>query len=293
MCRFVAYQGHAVLLADLLYRSRHSLVAQSAGAEEMSQTFNGDGFGVGWFFPEIDPWPCIMKAPGPAWSNLNARRMAAKIRSGNVFAHVRAASAGMPVQESNCHPFVHGRLMFMHNGSVQAFHRIRRRLQQSLSDPAFDAIEGNTDSEHAFALVLDELGHSQAEHSPERLRKAAVGALIRLVGLARAAGVSAEMYCNFALTDGRTLVVTRFAHETARPPASLYYSIGERYVIDGDDGDMLGTESRAPGAVMVASEPLTRRKEDWRDVPPNHTLVVDVALAVSLAPIELGTPPAR
>lgn len=287
MCRFVAYRGHPVLLADLLYRPRHALVAQSSGAEEMSQVFNGDGFGIGWFSPEIDPWPCVVKAAGPAWSNANARRLASKIRSGNVFAHVRAASPGMPVQESNCHPFVDGRLMFMHNGSVQSFHRIRRRLQQSLSDPAFEAIGGSTDSEHAFALVLDELGGDRAEPSPERLREAAVGALRRLVGLARAAGVSAEMYCNFALTDGRALVATRFAWDTARPPASLHYSVGERYVIDGDDGDMLGTESGPCGAVMVASEPLTRRPEDWRDVPPNHTLLVGADLDVRLAPIEI------
>ena len=55
MCRFVAYQGHPVLLADLLYRPRHSLVAQSTGSEEMSQTMNGDGFGVGWYSPRSTP----------------------------------------------------------------------------------------------------------------------------------------------------------------------------------------------------------------------------------------------
>lgn len=285
MCRFAAYRGLPVLLADLLYRSRHSLVAQSSSAEEMSQSFNGDGFGVGWYSPEIDPFPCVMKAAVPAWSNVNARRLSTKIRSGNVFAHVRAASPGMPVQESNCHPFLDGRLMFMHNGSVQGFAAIRRRLQQSLSDAAFEAIGGNTDSEHAFALLLDELGARRADPSPGELREAMVGALRRLVGLARAAGASAEMYCNFAVTDGRALVAARFAHDAPRPPASLHYSIGERYVIDGDDGDMLGVGTAAPGAVIVASEPLTRRPEDWSDVPPNHTLRVDEDLSVRLEPI--------
>jgi len=287
MCRFVAYQGHPVSLADLFYRPRHSLVKQSASAEEMSQTFNGDGFGTGWYSPEIDPLPCVVKAAGPAWSNENARRISTRILSRNIFGHVRAASPGMPVQDSNCHPFFHGRVMFMHNGSIQGFHGFRRRLLQSLSERAFEAIGGSTDSEHAFALLLDELGDPAAEISPEDLRQAVTGTLRRLVELAHAAGVSTEMHCNFAVTDGSCLVATRFAYGSSRSPASLHYSAGERYVIDGEDGDMLGTDAAAPGAVIIASEPLTRRAEKWRDVPPNHSITVDADLGLRLDPIEI------
>ena len=287
MCRFVAYQGHPISLADLFYRPRHALVAQSAGAEEMSQTFNGDGFGTGWYTPEVDAFPCVVKQAGPAWSNENARRIATRIRSGNVFGHVRAASPGMPVQDSNCHPFSSGRLMFMHNGAVVDFLRLRRRLQQSLSDRAFDAIAGTTDSEHAFAVLLDELGDASDGLSPERLRAGIVGTLRRLLELAAAAGASTEIYGNFAVTDGRSLVATRFASGTDRIPASLHYSAGARYVIDGDDGDMLGTDAAPPGAVIVASEPLTRHAEDWRDVPPNHSVTVDPELRVVIEPIVL------
>jgi glutamine amidotransferase len=284
MCRFVAYQGHPVVLADLLYRPRHSLVAQSATAEEMSQTFNGDGFGVGWYAPEIDGEPCVLKAAVPAWSNTNARSVSTKIRSSLVFAHIRGASPGMAVQQSNCHPFSAGPFLFMHNGSVDHFARVRRRLQQGLSDRAFEAIQGTTDSEHAFAVFLDLVGEPGAPRTAADLRHAVVATIARLAALARSVDPAACLYLNFAVTDGVSTVVSRFS-AGARSAASLHYSAGARYVVDGEDGDMLETSVTRFGAVMVASEPLTRRPEDWTSVPENHTLTIDSGLRIGLDPI--------
>ena len=284
MCRFVAYQGNPVLLADLLYRPRHSLVAQSMTSEEMSQTFNGDGFGVGWYSPEIDAEPCVVKAAVPAWSSENGRSLSTKIRSRNVFAHIRAASPGLAVQHSNCHPFTAGPYLFMHNGTVGNFARLRRRLQQGLSDRAFEAIHGTTDSEHAFAVFLDFVGASDAPRPASELRAALVATIARLAELARASGPPVPHYLNFAVTDGVTTVASRYA-AGEKAPASLHYSAGSRYVVEGDDGDMLDAGPGASGAVMVASEPLTRRPEDWAIVPENHTLTVDSGLRVTLEPI--------
>jgi len=284
MCRFVAYQGHPVLLADLLYRPRHSLVAQSETSEEMSQPFNGDGFGVGWYAPEIDPTPCVVKAPAPAWSNTNARDLSTKIRSGAVFAHIRGASPGMSVQHTNCHPFSNGPFLFMHNGSVEHFARLRRRLQQGLSDRAFDSIHGTTDSEHAFAVFLDRIGDAAAPVAPSALRAALVATIARLTELALQIDASATLHLNFAVTDGISTVVSRCA-VGAKPPSSLHYSAGARYVFDGVDGDMLDTNAPQYGAVIAASEPLTRRPEDWDAVPANHTLTIDSRLAVRLDPV--------
>jgi predicted glutamine amidotransferase len=284
MCRFVAYQGHPVLLADLLYRPRHSLVAQSATAEEMSQAFNGDGFGIGWYAPEFGAEPGVVKAAAPAWSNSNAKSLSTKIRSGLVFAHIRAASPGMGVSQANCHPFASGPFLFMHNGAIEQFGRLRRRLQQGLSDRAFEAIQGTTDSEHAFAVFLDLIGDLASTRRPEALRAAVVGTIGRLAELARGIDASAALHLNFAVTDGASTVVSRcvIGAETA---SSLHYSAGTSYVVDGEDGDMLGTDQTNFGAVIVASEPLTRRREDWTLVPQNHTLTVDSSLALRLDPI--------
>lgn len=284
MCRFVAYQGHPVLLADLLYRPRHSLVAQSATAEEMSQPFNGDGFGVGWYAPEIDGEPCVVKAAVPAWSSTNAKSLSTKIRSGLVFAHIRGASPGMAVQQTNCHPFSSGPFLFMHNGSVEHFAQLRRRLQQGLSDRAFESIQGTTDSEHAFAVFLDAIGDPNSKRTAAGLRAALVATIARLTELARGIDPAAALYLNFAVTDGVHTVASHYSAGTS-VAASLYYSAGARYVVDGDDGDMLETDAAAFGAVMVASEPLTRRPEDWRAVPVNHTLTIDSGLRLELSPI--------
>lgn len=74
-------------------------------------------------------------------SNENLNRLATKIESGLIFAHVRAAYPGMPVSEQNCHPFQWGRYMWMHNGVVAGFMEIRRKLLAQLSDEAYNAVQ--------------------------------------------------------------------------------------------------------------------------------------------------------
>lgn len=286
MCRFVAYQGHSVLIADLLYRPKHSLVRQSTQSELLSQTFNADGFGVGFYTPG-EPTPCVVRSTAPAWSNRSLESLSRRLSSSHVFAHIRAASAGLPVQITNCHPFWSGRFMFMHNGAIEGFRRLKRRLQSELSDAAWELIEGSTDSEHAFALLIDELGGAEAEPTTAELRAGLVRMLGRIADLARKAGLPGAMAMNLAVTDGRSTVASRFARAIDKPAASLYYSAGSRYVFAGDDGDMLPAEGSAFGAAIVASEPLTRRPEDWIPVPENHTIALGPNCAPAVEPIRL------
>lgn len=53
-------------------------------------------------------------------NNVNLKRLATKVRSPLIFAHVRAAIPGMLVSEANCHPFQYGRYLWMHNGESDA-----------------------------------------------------------------------------------------------------------------------------------------------------------------------------
>ncbi len=285
MCRFIAYQGHPIRIADLLYRPRHSLVRQSMHAELMSQPFNADGYGIG-FYTDSEQTPCILRTCAPAWSNRGMENVAQRLNSSRVFAHIRAASPGLQVQDANCHPFGHGRYQFMHNGDLANFRRFKRRLQNGLSEIAWEGIEGSTDSEHAFAVFLDQAGGPQADLAAGAMRSALVGTLARLMELDAQSGPPGSLICNFAVCDGRSTVVSRFASRAERP-ASLFYSAGSRYLLDGEDGDMLPPEGERPGAVMVASEPITRRPEDWIELPLNHTLTIDADGAISLEPIRL------
>src|SRR5689334_22890510 len=103
MCRWMAYSGSPILLEELLYKPKHSLIDQSLHAKLGVETTNGDGFGIGWY-DQASPQPGVYHSIGPAWSNRNLHSLAAHIQSSTFFAHIRA-STGTPVQESNCHPF--------------------------------------------------------------------------------------------------------------------------------------------------------------------------------------------
>jgi predicted glutamine amidotransferase len=56
----------------------------------------------------------------------------------------------------NCHPFTCGRYLFMHNGNVHGFTKIRRALLERLRDCLFEWLSGTTDSELLFALFLNQ-----------------------------------------------------------------------------------------------------------------------------------------
>ena len=49
MCRWLAYSGTPILLGDLLYKPKHSLIGQSLHGNLGPYTTNGDGFGIGWY----------------------------------------------------------------------------------------------------------------------------------------------------------------------------------------------------------------------------------------------------
>ena len=125
MCRWLAYSGSPVSIEDLLYRPEHSLIDQSLHSRLGAETTNGDGFGVGWY-GEADT-PGVYRSIEPAWNDRNLRDLSAHIRSPLVFAHIRAA-IGSAVQETNCHPFRYGKWLFMHNGFIGDFQKVRRDL---------------------------------------------------------------------------------------------------------------------------------------------------------------------
>jgi predicted glutamine amidotransferase len=287
MCRFIAYSGRPLLLADLLFVPSDSLIRQSYHARERREPLNGDGFGVGWHVPEIDPTPCIVRSITPAWSSSNLRHLSFKTRASSLFAHVRAASPGMAVTEANAHPFNHGRFMWMHNGMVADFHRIKRKLRHGLRDEFYDMIEGTTDSEHAFALFLNELPTLDEVDSAE-MRKTLVWTIDRLNKLTREAGITAPSFYNFAVTNGETIVVSRYCSDPEVQGASLHYAHGDwlEALPDGAcDIHSVPPDEKA-SAVIVASEKLTDERSEWYDVPNNHTVVVLPDLTVKLERID-------
>lgn len=289
MCRFLAYAGAPVLLADMLYRPTNSLIMQSYKARERPEPLNGDGFGVGWYTPEItdDPTACVQRSVSPAWSNKNLQNLSFKLRASLMFAHVRAASPGLGVMEANVHPFNYDRLMWMHNGQISGFHLIKRRLHESLRDEFYNMITGTTDSEYAFALFLNLLSVPFSEATASDLRRALVETINRLDELTGEANVVESSYYNFAVTDGKSIVVSRYASAQGVKGASLHYARGNKFSCGADgacDMDSVGVEAPAQ-AVIVASERLTEAADDWFAVPDNHTIIVNEDLTVKVESI--------
>jgi glutamine amidotransferase len=262
VCRWLAYSGTPVLLERLLYTPVHSLIDQSLHSRLGATTTNGDGFGVGWYGE--DETPGLFKSIEPAWNDSNLRELAGHVRSGLVFAHIRAAT-GTPVQWTNCHPFRYGRWLWMHNGSIGQFHEVKRELQIAVDPSLFSAIEGSTDSETFFYLALT-LG---LEDDPPTAVARAVG-LIEDVG--RKHGIEHPIQMTVATSDGATVWAFRYSSEGKS--RSLFYStklstLRELYP-DLEAIQDLDDETR-----LIVSEPLRDLPGAWQDVPEASYGVVE------------------
>jgi len=283
MCRFIAYTGAPIRMDDLIIKPKNSLIHQSVHAHQSDEPLNGDGFGIGWYMPDLDPYPGLFVSVRPAWNEQNLQYMAPKIKSDCIFAHVRAASQGN-VNEFNCHPFHHDKYLFMHNGDIEDFGKIRRYLLDGLSDEAFNSIEGETDTEHLFAVFLDEVKKTNKPNlSPEEMTNALEKAIHYVQGLKKQYNASPDSYINAAVTDGDVMVAIRYVSSPDLQASSLYYSEGAAYECAGNMCRMRTDKDEL--AVLVVSEPLTSTHE-WKEIPVNHILMVDRNLKPSLKVVE-------
>lgn len=285
MCRFVLYLGEPIVLETLLSKPVHSLVNQSFHAEERDP-LNGDGFGVAWYVPEISPEPAVFRSATPAWSNRNLMQLGRVTRSGCVLAHVRAASPGVPVSENNCHPFLSGNLAFMHNGGVGDFQAIHRSLLTILSEDSFRMIQGETDSEHLFALFLDCWQGRKQDDPLEAMAGALEETIERMLRLLADKGITAEQQFNLAVSDGVRAVATRCATGDVAKMPTLYWHQGRRYVCENGACRMVDFDVRSD-TVIIASEHLSH-DPGWEPLEPNSMILVAEDHQVTLRPLRVG-----
>jgi predicted glutamine amidotransferase len=262
MCRWLAYSGSPVLLEELLYGPENSLVVQSLHSRLGAEETNGDGFGIGWYGRQEAP--AVFHSIEPAWNDRNLRDLSGHITSPLVFAHIRA-STGSPVQQTNCHPFRHGRWLWMHNGLVHEFHRVKRDLLLAVDPELFAEIEGTTDSELLFHLALT-LG---LEDDPPRAVQRAIG-LVEATGHKH--GVEFPFQGTIATTDGECVWAFRYSSEGRS--RSLFFSTDVRTLRaiypENELLRELGDESR-----LVVSEPLGNKLPGtWNEVPESSYGVI-------------------
>jgi predicted glutamine amidotransferase len=259
VCRWLAYAGDPIPIEWLTVKASHSLIDQSLHARLGATTTNGDGFGVGWY--DNGSGPGLYRSTHPAWNDRNLRELAAHISSRLFFAHVRA-STGSAVQESNCHPFRYGRWLFMHNGLVRQFPRLRRELSIAVDPSLIGAAEGSTDSELLFHLALT----FGAQDDPR-------GGLERMAGyveeVALRYGVRTPLQLAAALTDGTSIVAVRYS--SARVSRSLFYGVNANAI-----KQQCPTDERVQGmaheSLTIVSEPLGGLADAWTEVPEGHAV---------------------
>ncbi len=271
MCRFTLYLGPTIRLASLVVEPTHSIIAQSFHSKSQEEPLNGDGFGIAWYAPTMAEEPALFRSVTPAWNNTNLLELARVVESPLILAHVRAATKHGGQSEANCHPFRSGRHAFMHNGDIGDFQKLRRPLLESLGDEAFHGIHGNTDSEHLFALAMDELGKAKGQGA-ERLAQALEAAVARVVMLGKVHGQGAPSYLNVAFSDGECAVACRYTTELDYDGESLWVHTGRVYVCSGGVCRMLSPE-RGRGCVLVSSEPLSE-DPGWDMIPRNSLVLV-------------------
>jgi glutamine amidotransferase len=241
MCRWIAYRGETTALEHYVTEPEHSLISQSIHAFESMSSTNGDGFGLGWYGEH--PEPGLYREVRPAWSDENLRYLCRHLQSHLFFAHVRAAT-GTPITRPNCHPFACDTWMFMHNGFIGNWSRLRRSVEALIPDQLYPARIGTTDSEAIFLAILGA--------GIERPVMAAEKILLTLSAFVNETEPSEHFRFTAALSNGKDLYAFRYAvNDRAN---TLYYRETER-------------------GIVIVSEPLDRDHKNWVTVPENHVVV--------------------
>ncbi|KAJ9100125.1 hypothetical protein QFC20_005537 [Naganishia adeliensis] len=221
--------------------------------------------------------PGVFKSIHPAWSNANLNRLAEKIRSPLVFAHVRASTMPGAPSEDNCHPWTFGKLMWMHNGQISDFTLIKRRLQSNLSEELFLFPSGYTDSEWAFALFLSKLKDPHAHHfSTMELRTAMLETIAHINAMYKEA---------IAETDRKPSPHLYISSRTDEA-SSLFFSSGTTFEEYAEGGHYRMTKAdKREDIIMIASEPLTFEQKDWMEVKTNTMVVITPKMNLLQVPI--------
>lgn len=280
----MAYKGTPIIIDNLLYKPKNSLINQSLHAREIEEPLNGDGFGLGWYVPEVNLEPVTFVSVNPAWSNRNLRNLAPKIKTECMVAHVRAASVG-EVSESNCHPFQYKNLLMAHNGGIEEFQLVKRKIREPLTNELYNWIKGQTDSEHIFAYLLNHLLQHHKNINTDAVADSFEHTFRFVNKLMLDAGIKEAAYLNMCVTNGLFIVATRWCSDPNEEPLTMYHSEGSRYVVE-DGVTRLEAPEDDDHAVLVVSEKLSDGPE-WTLIPKNHMVMVEQNLNVRIRPIHV------
>jgi glutamine amidotransferase len=295
MCRVLAYLGEPLPVRNLLFDPDNSLVRQSYSPKMMNTFLNLAGFGMqAWDPTSLQPEdPFTYRVTTLPSFDRNLRFLSAKLAPTCLVAHIRGVtySHEAVVTETNLHPFrfVDTRIVLAHNGHLRQFPRMRYSLVEHVRPELAQRIEGTTDSEWIYALILSQLDDPFGLPETSELADATAEALRILRRVRAAYGIDTSSPVNLCVSTGRSVVATRFSFdygwyppedemlETDLPFVSLWYALGGAYAQHDDDWQM--TAGDPPRSVIIASEPLTIDHSTWLEVPEYTMLTAELTPA--------------
>ena len=262
MCRLLGYLGSPLTLEKLLYQPEHSLIVQSYQPKEMKVAIlNADGFGMGWYDSVKEAPPYTYKNTIPIWHDLNLPQLSRYVESPCMLGYVRSATPGLPVDFSNTQPFTDDNWLFFHNGFIENFRStLYLKIRQALNDTSYQWIQGNTDSEHIFAMVLDEVAKN-----PQLSKELALGKVISQLAH-WSEPLQVPLAINLLMSNGKQLIASRYGKHVS--PPSLYW---------------LKNDLNFPQGVIIASEPLF--EGNWNRCPESSIISVGEDLEVNISDI--------
>jgi glutamine amidotransferase len=146
--------------------------------------------------------------------------------------------------------------MFMHNGFIGSWNRLRRKVENVIPDALYPSRVGTTDSEAVFLAMM---GAGVEREPVEAVRRV----LLSLCELVNEDAHRERTRFTAALANGHDLFAFRFAENDNAN--TLYFR---------EDGERL----------LVASEPFDK-EPDWTEVPPNHALVGLASRSAEIVPL--------
>jgi glutamine amidotransferase len=283
MCRVVGYLGRPIALSSILYATDSSLVRQAYSPRMMATFLNLAGFGMAAWDPDSasPDEPFTYKVTTLPVFDRNLRNLADKIAPTCLLAHVRGVtySGDEVISQQNLHPFRYHdtKVTLAHNGHLREFWRMKYDLIAQVRPDLARRVEGTTDSEWIYVLLLSQLRDPFGFPGAEELAEATTKTLA-IIGDVRARnGIDTSSPVNLFVSTGRSLVATRFSFdygwypdddqllETDLPYVSLWYTLGNEYLERDGEWVMVGEEE--PTSLMIASEPLTSDTSTWLEAP--------------------------
>jgi glutamine amidotransferase len=289
MCRVLAYVGPEIPVENLLLKPRNSLINQTLDPERHPQLqLAGWGFGV-WSEHLLKPEsPLLYHRPTAAFYDDNVEGIIPSLQASTLLAHVRAAdyNSSCVLADENCHPFSYQGTPWIiaQNGDLPNWKLLQRELLRHCKDKYLEQMQGTTDTEFLYVLLLSLLESDSDEDVKrafeEMLRlivqamkdldlveltklKMALVSPNRIIGVNSGSGHRGE---TDPAGDWRELRESGpgtddFALSMLLEPMYLFTGRSTQHAESAYDFETCTLEEAT--SVIFASEPLTEGTEDW------------------------------